>query len=62
MFEHLIVYRNRYIFDNQLLVINALLPTVITDKTIKTLYADGSSFKELRFYLDDVVFVQKDGI
>ena len=46
-------YKDKYIFDNQLLVLNGLINWDVHDRTVKILYADGMKEKEVRFYLDD---------
>lgn len=44
------------------MVLNALLPNEMNDRQIKILYADGMKEKDVRFYLNDQVFPNKDPV
>ncbi|KAL4462524.1 hypothetical protein ABPG74_000354 [Tetrahymena malaccensis] len=55
IFEIILKIKNKYIFDNQLLILNTFLPQKeLTEKEYNLLYANGSNQKSLTFYLDDV--------
>lgn len=53
--EVLLSYKNKYLFDNQLIVLNALLPPELGEKELKVLYCDGSKPNNTRLHLDDPI-------
>lgn len=51
---NLIIIGDKYLLENQMLVLNTFLPMRELNETeLRLLYAEGSKSKELRFYLDD---------
>lgn len=55
------LFKNKYIFDNQIMVLNNILTSELNDRCIKLLYADGMKDKDIKFYLDDAVYIHDDG-
>jgi hypothetical protein len=41
-------------------VLNNLLPAELKDRNIKVLYADGMKERDVKFYLEDVVYPTRD--
>ncbi|CAD8168125.1 unnamed protein product [Paramecium pentaurelia] len=55
VFESLMIYNSNYIFDNQILIQNSLLPIEFGEKDMKILYCDGSRNTDLKLFLDDPI-------
>jgi hypothetical protein len=51
---NLMILSEKYILENQLLILNTFLPMRDLNETeLRLLYCEGSKHKDLRFYLDD---------
>ncbi len=52
-------YKNKFLFDNQLLIQNLFLPQGdLTDKEVHFLYADGSKEKSVKFFFTETSSLQ----
>ena len=51
----LMIYEKSYIFDNQILIQNSLMPPELGESNIKILYCDGSRNFDLKWSFDDQI-------
>jgi inositol 1,4,5-triphosphate receptor type 1/inositol 1,4,5-triphosphate receptor type 3 len=51
--QTLMIYEKSYIFDNQILIQNSLIPPDLGESNIKILYCDGARSFELKMCFDD---------
>ena len=55
--------KSKYIFNNQLLILNTFLPLrSLTDQEIKVLYADGMKGKQVQFNLGDTLYDNRNDL